>query len=326
VVSAIALTSTDDVMVGGVDAVTNASGTLINSNVLLRLDSANFLTRKWGATYPVGASAVQIFPRTPRGDYITVGFVPDEFHGITGQVVQVLENATTATTLGQYIDQAAALGSDKTTLWMSGGVAGQTGLIGPTLLNPWSTTTTNLLAGQSFIIGARDNGTSVGPWFTTNAAARPASLFKILVDASGDLIVLAVGGGRGDTGAVSLNGREILSLQDGASVFKVAAATGTVVWKTGLTAAAFPLLAIAPDGATVAVSSQTSTYGLTMYSGADGTIPASFTGSGLAQAVVSGGNSLYVVGVVTGSADFNPGSRSDIQGNLPGVFVTRFSY
>jgi len=63
-----------------------------------------------------------------------------------------------------------------------------------------------------------------------------------------------------------------------------------------------------------------------MFADADGTIPAAFTGSGQAQAVVSGAQSLYVLGLVTGSADFNPGSKTDIQGNLPGIFITRFSY
>jgi hypothetical protein len=42
--------------------------------------------------------------------------------------------------------------------------------------------------------------------------------------------------------------------------------------------------------------------------------------------VASGAQSLYVLGTVTGSADFNPGSKSDVQGNLPGIFITRFSY
>jgi len=86
-----------------------------------------------------------------------------------------------------------------------------------------------------------------------------------------------------------MNSREILSVQDTASIFKVGATTGTVAWKAGLTAA-FPLLVVAPDGTTIAVNSQTSTYGLTMYSDVDGTIPASFTGSGQAQAIASGGN------------------------------------
>jgi hypothetical protein len=63
-----------------------------------------------------------------------------------------------------------------------------------------------------------------------------------------------------------------------------------------------------------------------MYANADGSIPAAFTGSGQAQAVASGGTSLYVLGVVMGAADFNPGTKSDIQGNLPGIFITRFSY
>jgi hypothetical protein len=36
--------------------------------------------------------------------------------------------------------------------------------------------------------------------------------------------------------------------------------------------------------------------------------------------------SLDILGVVTGAADFNPGAKSDVQGNLPGIFITRFAY
>jgi hypothetical protein len=28
----------------------------------------------------------------------------------------------------------------------------------------------------------------------------------------------------------------------------------------------------------------------------------------------------------TGAADFNPGAKTDVQGNLPGIFITRFAY
>lgn len=325
-VSPFVLTANDDVMVGGVDAVTNASGTIATSNVLVRLDSANSLNRKWAATYPNGWSARLIFPRPARGDYITAGASPDEFHGINGQVASVLEAATAATIITPYLDNAAVLGADQTTLWLVGGNAGQTGLAGPTQLNPWSSTTTNLTDGQSFIIGAKDDGSSFGPWLTTNGGTRPANLSRVVVDPNGNLIVVAVGAGGGASGAVTLNSKEIIGAQDSVTIFKVAAASGTVAWKVPVPSSAFVPVAVAPDGAAIIVSPATSTYSLTMFADADGTIPASFTGSGQAQAVASGPKSLYILGVVTGSADFNPGSKTDIQGNLPGIFVTRFSY
>jgi hypothetical protein len=106
----------------------------------------------------------------------------------------------------------------------------------------------------------------------------------------------------------------------------VTAASGSVAWKVPVPFSAFVPVAVAPDGAAIIVSPATSTYALTMFADADGTIPASFTGSGAAQVVVSGPKSLYILGGVTGSADFNPGSESDIQGNLPGIFITRFAY
>ena len=325
-VSPLVVTANDDIVVGGVDAVTNASGTVVTSNVLVRLDSANSLNPKWAASYSNGEQPVLIFPRTPRGDYITAGQSPDEFHGITGQVSSVLENATTATDIAPCLANAGALGADKTTLWLIGGNYGQAGLSGPTALNPWSPTTTNLTNGQSFIIGAKDDGSSFGPWVTTNSGTRPANLSRVVVDPNGDLIVVAVGAGGGSTGAVTLNSQEIIGAQETVTIFKVTAANGSVAWKVPVPFSAFVPVAVAPDGASVIVSPATSTYALTMFADADGTIPASFTGSGAAQLVVSGTKSLYILGAVTGSADFNPGSKSDIQGNLPGIFITRFSY
>jgi hypothetical protein len=64
-----------------------------------------------------------------------------------------------------------------------------------------------------------------------------------------------------------------------------------------------------------------------MYADADGSIPASFIGQGSAQAIVAGGNSLYILGRVTGAINFNPGTKTtDVQGNPPGIFITRFAY
>jgi hypothetical protein len=325
-VSPLVVTANDDIVVGGVDAVTNASGTVVASNVLVRLDSANSLNRKWAASYSNGATPNLILPRPPRGDYVTVGPSPDEFHGITGQVSRVLEAATTATNISSYLANAAALGADKTTLWLIGGNYGQAGLSGPVALNPWSPTTTNLTNGQSFIIGAKDDGSSFGPWLTTNSGTRPANLSRIVADPNGDLIVVAVGAGGGATGAITLNSHEIIGAQEAVTIFKVTAANGGVAWKVPVPFSAFVPIALAPDGAAIIVSPATSTYALTMFADADGTVPASFTGSGGAQVVASGPKSLYILGVVTGSADFNPGSKSDIQGNLPGIFITRFSY
>jgi hypothetical protein len=317
-VSPLVVTANDDVVVGGVDAVTTATGTVVNSNVLIRLDSANSLNRDWAAAYSNGANALSIFPRPSRADYITLGQPPDEFHGVTGQVARVLEAATTATNIAPYLANAAALGADKTTLWFIG-----TGN-GPTALNPWSPTMTNLsTSAQSYIIGAKDDGSSFGPWLTSGA---PANLFKIAVDPNSDLIVVAGQGGRGTTGAVTLNGQEILGAQDVVTIFKVRAANGSVVWKVPVPSSAFVPVTVGPDGAAIFVSPAASTYALTMFADADGTIPASFTGSGTAQLVASGSKSLYILGAVRGSADFNPGSKSDIQGNLPGIFITRFSY
>ena len=88
----------------------------------------------------------------------------------------------------------------------------------------------------------------------------------------------------------------------------------------------FVPVTVAPDGAVIIISPNTSTYSLTMYKNADGSVPVAFTGSGAAQAVAASATSLYVLGAVSGSADFNPGTKSDIQGTLPGIFVTRFSY
>jgi len=225
-----------------------------------------------------------------------------------------------------YVANAAALGYDATTLWLVGGSYGQSGISGATQLNPWNSATTNIASGQSFIVGAKDDGSSIGPWLTTNVGTRPASFWKVLADGSTSLIVLTGGGGRGDTGSVTLNGSEILGAAYDAAIFKVSTSSGTVAWKTDLASGVLPLMTLAPDGSVVAVSPLTSTYGAVMYSNANGSTSASFTGSGQAQSIVSDGKSLYVAGVVKGSADFNPGAGTDIEGNLPGVFISRFSY
>ncbi|HET6149345.1 MAG TPA: hypothetical protein VFH68_17545 [Polyangia bacterium] len=311
-----ALTSTDDVMLGGFETVTGPNGNT-SVRILARLDSANFLQRKWAATYPSGFNVSQVFARAPRNDYITLSSTGPG----RGLLSVVVDNASTAVEVGTYFGNVAALGSDKTTMWFAGGL----GPNGPTALNPWSPTTTNLSSAQSFIIGTRDNGSSFGPWLTTNSTARPAGLWKLAVTGTGDLIVLAFAGALGN-GAVSLGSKEILGQTETMTLFKLATTSGTVTWKAPLTANNFPFIAVAPDGAAIAVLSQSSTYTLSMFSDADGSIPASFIGSGQAQAIAAGGNSLYVLGTVSGSADFNPGSGIDIQGNLPGIFITRFSY
>jgi hypothetical protein len=138
--------------------------------------------------------------------------------------------------------------------------------------------------------------------------------------------VVAVGAGGGSTGAVTLDSHEIIGTQETVTIFKVTAANGSVAWKVPVPSSAFVPVVVAPDGAAIIVSPTTSTYALTMFADADVTIPASFTGSGAAQVVASGPKSLYILGVGTGSADFNPGSKSDIQRNLPGIFIIRFSY
>ena len=196
----------------------------------------------------------KIFPRPPRGDYITLGN-PDQFHGVTGQVAQVLENATTATiltTLHRQYRRTRLRPDDALVGRRSPGSAPQ----GPTALNPWSPTTTNIVAGQSFIIGAKDNGTSFGPWLTTNSGTRAAGFWKLSVTATGDLIVFATGGGGRRHGRCQPQRSERFSaLQDTQAIFKLATATGTVVWKTGVTARFLPFMTVAPDGAVIIVAS-----------------------------------------------------------------------
>lgn len=325
-VSGIALTTSGDVVVSGLDTITSATGgPSTASQVVVQLDSTASLNRKWSATYS-GDRIAAIFPRATRSDYITAGYPPDEVHGINGDVGRIPNTASAGTVLAPYIANTAALGVDGTTLWLAGGNYGETGLSGPNQLNPWITSPSSIVSGQSFIVGAKDDGTSIGPWFTTNAGTRPASLWRVLPDGSNTLIVLAGGGGRGDSGAVTLNGTEILGASYNAALFKMDTTTGSVAWKTDLTSGTLPSLTLAPDGTVVAVSPLTATYGMVTYSDANGATAASFTGSGQAQAVVSGGNSLFIAGIVTGSADFNPGAGTDIEGNLPGVFISRFSY
>ena len=221
-VSTLALTANDDIMVGGVDAVTNASGTVVSTQVLARLDSANFLTGSGPRLMQAARSPTRFFPGRHAGTTSpSVSLQPNR--ASMGLSASVVENATTATNITSYIDNAAALGADKTTLWLVGVNTG------PTQLNPWSATTTTLPGDNRSSSAPRMTAPRLAPGLTTHDPVNPAHSSKILVDPNGDLIVIAATAARGGaTGPVSLNGKEILGAQDGTSIFKVAAGNGAV--------------------------------------------------------------------------------------------------
>ena len=290
-------------MVGGVDTVASSGPNPPTRNVVLARLSG---TRSWAATYSSGMPWL-IFPRPTRGDYLTVGQGLDPVHGGNGgDIAEIVENASMATIIGPYTNTGAVLGADKITLWLIGATSGFAAL------NPWSTAKTDLGTGGPFIIGARDDGTSVGPWLptVTGSGTEGVSFVTVALDFGGDLIVQAASGGV----AATLNGKEIVGTQDKGSIFKIKASTGDVVWKMGLSSARRPM-AIAPDGSIVVLSPGTGTYGFTAYSDADGSIVGTFTGSGTVtsdlnpvRAIVAGAGRLYLLGTVTGAADFNPRS------------------
>lgn len=218
----------------------------------------------------------------------------------------------------------ATEGADGSTLWAWGAY----GIDGAAALNPWSAQTWQLTenpgqlpGGDGYLLGAREDGTTVGPWFTEGDSG---VLMTLLVDSAGALIVTAFA-----TGFVSFNGGQDLLPSGGAVLAKINPVNGHIVWRTPVASMPYSIF-LAPDDRIVTITrpggDEPNT--LSVYAGSDGSFLSSFSGPGIATygAIASGKTEMYLAGPVSTASDFDPGAETDVLGTTPGVFVSRFSF
>ena len=299
----------------------------INSN------NANLI---WAAVYSTSATQVTtVVPRSAKNDYVTFGPAPDEFHGFNGDVWQVVENTTSgsaaATRLGIDYSNGALPDVNGSTIWLYG-----FGYAGTFALNPWSAQTWNITGNPSqiggtdaFIIGVKDDGTSIGPWMSEGDWGPQ---YRVAMDSAGDLLVAASSGGY-----TTFNGGQdfITSSSGGVALVKINHTNGQIVWRTDISALPVQIIA-APGNRVVTMTQQldsttlaaipTSPYQLNVYSNTDGTLLSSVSAGMMAQYMAAGTTDLFVLGNVSAASDFDPGTGTDSQGTTAGVYISRFSF
>jgi hypothetical protein len=323
-IGTVALASSDDLAVvfNRYDPPPPPPGALTSQDLLGRIDGGNPAI-KWEGSYGPGVQRPRpydVIPRPARNDFITMGTGPDMFHGCCDQIIQMKETGT-ATVLGPMYSYGAMTGRDGATLWMYGAWSGSA-----LRFNPWSQMTWNVPANpfqfgtyDTFIIGAKDDGTSFGPWITQGDEGPALLGFALATD--GQPIFTMAG-----TAPVRINGQELLA-GEGQVVAKLDATTGTVVWKTDIADRPGGIAITGDQGiATVALRSD-SPPRLTLYDATNGHPRSSFIVPGSIYKIVAGPTDLFLVGTTTGAADFNPGAATDTQGAAtPGIFITRYSF
>jgi hypothetical protein len=284
----------------------------------------------WEAKFPRTTTADGTEPgvlvaRSQKQDIITFDFA--QTLTIGGETCQTSDLGTsgTVTCLGSsgYV-MGAAPGVDGVTVWSWGAYDDTIAAA----LNPWSSQTWQLTTnpsqfsgGDGYIWGSRDDGTTVGPWFTEGDYG---VLMNLVVDSADDLIVSATA-----SGYVTFNGgQDFFGSSGGVLLAKIDHTNGRIVWKTMLSVKP-RFIALAPGDRILTVDDVASAgaYPLNLYSGADGRHLASFPiGSNDQSAIASGKTEIYVVGSVSTPTDFNPGAATDTLGSTPGVYISRFTF
>jgi hypothetical protein len=285
----------------------------------------------WEAKFPWSASSVSnlgldvLVPLS--ADQKIVSFTTALNFTLGGSVCQTTDLGSSGVVtcpVTQNYMMGAAAGADGATLWSWGAYDDTVAAA----LNPWSSQTWQLTAnngqfvgGDGYLFGARDDGSTTGPWFTEGDYGVAMTL---LVDSGGDLVVTA-----GSDGLVTFNGGQAFLPGSGLVLAKIDKMNGHILWATPLSVSPNELV-VAPGDRIVTISQAGSDapYVLTIYSGADGSILSSFSGAGLvANGTVACGNTeMYLAGAVTSPIDFNPGVATDTLGATPGMFVSRFSF
>jgi hypothetical protein len=278
---------------------------------------------------PVCNNVVSIVHRPKPNDVVVVTEL--DF----GNVCQVVDLGSSAQSYfrATVFSLGAAVGADEHTFWSWGAHGGtfQT--------NPWSTATwtvtSNPTSGggyDAFIVGARDDGSTIGPWFS-EGDYQPG--FKIITEPSGDLIVAVDA-----WGYTTFNGGQLLAKGRGGVLVRLRHADGKVLWRTELPFGVAQLINL-PGGRVGLLEEQplgTADVPIRfhLYSVSDGVLSASVVAGGAnpvstnldgtSVGVAAGGSDLFIVGTVGSPADFDPGKGEESLGNTPGLFISRYKF
>jgi len=312
-VTPLALTSGGDIALGYLKADPSPA---TSSHYRLGVVSGVNPTLSWEATYPTGQGPSIVLPR--ELDIVTLGTSATFGMPVAARVPN---GGGTPAIAGNLVGVGGVLGADASTVWLWGTV--NAGVAAA--LNPWSAQMWAAPAGASgFVIGARDNGQQSGPWFCTSSDnGFLAQTSQIIPDQQNNIILYATQGGS-SSGSLTLNGKEIARTGGHYGLSKINGSTGDVIWKRDVDSLNF--VVVTPDGEILTVTAGAASYSANIYSEIDGHSLASFVGSGQAMQVAPGGGSVYVIGGALVASDFDPGTRTDIQGGISGLFVSRFSY
>jgi hypothetical protein len=301
-----------------------------------RIDS-NDPSLIWEATVPIDYDVCNVVPRAAKNDFVVFGSAPDMYYGVTGSVFEIPNGGATAHFLAPNWSFGQVVGKDGATIWEWTDYYG-----GAAQLNPWSSTTWNIggnpsMAGgyDAAIIGVQDgasptisgSGTQIGPWISEGDYG---PTYQMIVDSNGDLIVSVTSGG-----ITRINGGMSLLSGAGNALVKLSGTTGSVLWQKDIPAQT-TRLSMAPGGRIVTLADVENPatggsgdtgkpYVLSLYSDADGSLLTSFSAGSAAFQIASGANDIYVVGMSTSAADFNPGSASD-PSEPPCIFISRYTF
>jgi hypothetical protein len=294
------------------------SGDVLRSGVFVRGAGTN------------GGRLTKIVPRPGKSDFIA--YLQAYTFQVGGPVYRIADSGSALTSsdlLTSNFIFEGTVGADGQTFWYWGGFDGVTE---PVPLNPWSTQTWKwagnpfqFSGGDVYIVGAKDDGTTIGPWFSEGDYG---ALMHMVVDSAGELIVVA-----SSSGYVTFNGgQEFFPDSAGGLILaKISHTDGKILWRTALAKASLPdRLVLLPGDRVVTtdVVNSDGSYTLGIYSGTNGSLLSRIPVSAkqTVQLMAAGKSDLFLVGSVSSSVDFNPGTAADNQGSTPGMFITRYSF
>lgn len=283
----------------------------------------------WEAKYPnttnVSSRTLFLVPRPAQGDFITLYPVLSRESG-GGEACSVTDNGTagSVTCSGSSYAIAAVPSADGTTAWIWG-APGATGSLplNPLTMEKWAFTANPFQAGgeDAFILGVRGASTSVGAWMTEGDYGPRLALASL---PGGDLAVTAEG-----NGFMNFNGGQSLLAQSGSVLFRIATATGQILWRTPLAQA--PTSLIAAPGGRIAVlyrAASSDPSSVQVFDSTSGALLSTLPlPPSISQQVLAAGQTdLFVIGDYSSAFDFDPGSGTDKPSSTRGVYISRYTF